>query len=91
MLTQRDHLITEITYVLIYHYDNGTHSCAKTDTGLTVYLGSGQTAFTWHDRPYPHAQMDRGGADSCAKLTTNRTYQTELFMSSRMLKMLSKG
>ena len=21
---------------------------------------------TWHDRPYAHAQMDRGGADSCA-------------------------
>ena len=45
-----------------------------------------------------------GGADSCAfgrggaenttfdrKLTTDSRYQTELFMSSRTLKMLSKG
>ena len=27
------------------------------------YLGS---AFTWHDRRYARAQMNRGGADSCA-------------------------
>ena len=37
-----------------------------TDTKLTNYLGSAQTKFTWHDGRYARAQMDRGGADSCA-------------------------
>jgi hypothetical protein len=58
---------------LVYHYDNGTRSCANRiiythvqDTGLTFYLVSAQTAFTWYDGLYAHAQKDRGGADSCA-------------------------
>ena len=40
------------------------HTC--TDTQDLLYLGSAQTAFTWHDRRYARAQMNRGGADSCA-------------------------
>ena len=36
------------------------------DTGLTFYLASAQTAFTWYDRLHAHAQKDMGGADSCA-------------------------
>ena len=57
--------------MLLYHYANcvtyvHTHTHTHTDTELTNYLGSAQTAFTWHDGRYARAQMDRGGADSCA-------------------------
>ena len=43
-----------------------TYTHTHTHTEFTNYLGSAQTAFTWHDRRYARAQMDRGGADSCA-------------------------
>ena len=58
--------------LVLYHYDNGTRSCANrvtrtaTDTKLTNYLGSAQTKFTWHNGRYARAQIDRGGADACA-------------------------
>ena len=49
--------------LVLYHYDNGTRSCANrvtrtaTDTKLTNYLGSAQTKFMWHDGRYVRAQM----------------------------------
>ena len=37
-----------------------------THTKLIYNLGSAQTKFTCHDGRYVHAQLDRGGADTCA-------------------------
>ena len=54
--TNRDHLTLLTCYFIT----------TITDTKLNNYLGSALTVFTWQDGRYAHAQMDRGGADSCA-------------------------
>ena len=71
----RDQLTTMITYALIYHYDNGTRSCANriTHTHIrtehkTYFLIS--TAFTGRvhvvRQPICACAEGQGGADSCA-------------------------